>query len=78
MTTSFLQRCTAAQGDWLDALRLLREVLGENCADRWLNRVHYEPKKLLRVLREVRAELREGKQIRNKEAYANDLWRRFL
>lgn len=78
MTTPFLQRCTAAQGDWLDALSLLREVLGENCAERWLARVHYEPLKLLRVLREVRAELREGKQIRNKEAYANDLWHRFL
>lgn len=77
MSTPFLQRCTAAQGDWLDALELLDEVLGPDCADRWRARAHYEPIRTMKVLAEVRANVREGKPIRNVQAYAEDLFKRW-
>lgn len=74
MTTAFLRRAQAAQGDWLDALALVREVLGEQHHERWLFRVHYEPLRTMRVLADLRCAIREGKPIRDKEAYANFLW----
>lgn len=77
MTTPFLLRSQAAQGNWLDALALLDEVLPEH-SPRWDFRVHYDAQKLCRVLADVRGQIREGKEIRNREAFAEDTWKKFV
>ncbi len=43
----------------------------------WRNRFRENKSRLFAVIREVRANQREGKHIRSPGAYANDLWNRF-
>lgn len=67
------------QAEWLE--QECYRVLGKDemawCGSRWRKRVQDEPRKLERVLADMRVQRREGKRIFNPGGYAEDLWRRW-
>jgi hypothetical protein len=71
------------RADWhgLDMEHKLFGVLGcsemESWGPRWRKRARQQPDRIARVLDQIHSELAEGKIVKSRGAYAEDLWKRF-